>query len=155
MSDENFQGLEGETGPQLRVLTQYIKDLSFENPNAPRTVGPLPEQPQIAVRVDVSAQRLGETEFEVTISLNAEAKIQDELMFLIELDYCGLFRLVNIPEDQFEPVLLIECPRMLFPFARRIIADATRDGGFPPLLIDPVDFVGLYQQRRPEVQMPN
>jgi len=155
MSDENFQGLEGETGPQLRVLTQYIKDLSFENPNAPRTVGPLPEQPQIAVRVDVSAQRLGETEFEVTISLNAEAKIQDELMFLIELDYCGLFRLVNIPEDQFEPVLLIECPRMLFPFARRIIADATRDGGFPPLLIDPVDFVGLYQQRRPEIQMPN
>lgn len=155
MSDENFQGLEGETGPQLRVLTQYIKDLSFENPNAPRTVGPLPEQPQIAVRVDVSAQRLGETEFEVTISLNAEAKIQDELMFLIELDYCGLFRLVNVPEDQFEPVLLIECPRMLFPFARRIIADATRDGGFPPLLIDPVDFVGLYQQRRPEVQMPN
>lgn len=155
MSDENFEGLEGETGAQLRVLTQYIKDLSFENPNAPRTVGPLPEQPQIAVRVDVGAQRLGETEFEVTISLGAEAKIQNELMFLIELDYCGLFRLVNIPGEQIEPVLLIECPRMLFPFARRIIADVTRDGGFPPLLIDPVDFVGLYQQRRAEGQAPN
>ncbi len=146
MSEQNFQ--EAEAGPQLRVMTQYIRDLSFENPNAPRTLGPLVEQPQIAVRVDVNVQRLSETDFEITLAIGVEAKAQEDVMFLVELQYCGLFRLVNVPAEQLEPVLLIECPRQIFPFARRIIADVTRDGGFPPLMIDPIDFVSLYQQRR-------
>jgi preprotein translocase subunit SecB len=148
MSEQNTPEAGTETGPQLRVLTQYAKDLSFENPNAPRTLGPLDAQPQIGVRVDVNVQRLAETDFEVTLSISIDAKAKEDVMFLVELQYCGLFRLTNIPADSLEPMLLIECPRQIFPFARRIIAVVTRDGGFPPLMFDPIDFVGLYQQRR-------
>ncbi|HEY4344036.1 MAG TPA: protein-export chaperone SecB [Parvibaculum sp.] len=150
MSDQNIPGAAEETIPQLRVLTQYVKDLSFENPNAPRMLGPLNDQPQIGVRVDVNVQRLADVDFEVTLSISIDAKSKDDVMFLVELQYCGLFRLTNIPADSLEPMLLIECPRQIFPFARRIVADVTRDGGFPPLMIDPIDFVGLYQQRRAE-----
>ncbi|HUD50356.1 protein-export chaperone SecB [Parvibaculum sp.] len=152
MSDENAQDpqISEEAAPQLRVLTQYIRDLSFENPNAPRTLGALAQPPQIAVRVDVNVQRLSQEDFEITLAVGVEAKAAEEAMFLVELQYCGLFRLANIPAEQLEPVLLIECPRQIFPFARRIIADVTRDGGFPPLMIDPIDFVALYQQRRSE-----
>jgi preprotein translocase subunit SecB len=148
MSDQSNPGAAVEPGAQLRVLTQYIKDLSFENPNVPRTLGPLADQPQIGVRVDVNVQRFSDTDYEITLSIGIDAKAKDDVMFLVELEYCGLFRLANIPADSLEPVLLIECPRQIFPFARRIIADVTRDGGFPPLMIDPIDFVGLYQQRR-------
>ncbi|MGB5949573.1 MAG: protein-export chaperone SecB [Parvibaculum sp.] len=164
MADDILPGdtqAQGEAGPQLRILTQYIKDLSFENPNVPRTLGPLEHQPAIGVRVDVNVQRFSETDFEITLSIGVDAKTNEEQMFLVELQYSGLFRLTNIPADSLEPVLLIECPRQIFPFARRIIADATRDGGFPPLLIDPIDFVTLFQQRRgdlsgaPEGTMPN
>jgi preprotein translocase subunit SecB len=159
MSDQTMRGAENDTGPQLRVLTQYVKDLSFENPNAPRTLGPLSDQPQIGVRVDVGVQRFADTDFEVTLSISIDAKSNEDVMFLVELQYCGLFRLTNIPADSLEPMLLIECPRQVFPFARRIVADVTRDGGFPPLMIDPIDFVGLYQQRRadaaPAGTMPN
>lgn len=159
MSDQTMPGAGDETSPQLRVLTQYVKDLSFENPNAPRMLGPLNDQPQIGVRVDVNVQRLAEVDFEVTLSVSIDAKSNEDVMFLVELQYCGLFRLTNIPADSLEPMLLIECPRQIFPFARRIVADVTRDGGFPPLMIDPIDFVGLYQQRRAETApagtMPN
>jgi preprotein translocase subunit SecB len=149
MSDQNVPGAPfGETPPQMRILTQYIRDLSFENPNAPRTLGQLPEQPQISVQVDVNVRRMADTDFEITLGVDIEAKVKEDVMFLVELEYCGLFRLENIPVESLEPVLLIECPRQIFPFARRIIADVTRDGGFPPLMIDPIDFVGLYQQRR-------
>ena len=145
-------GTAAENGPQLRVLTQYTKDMSFENPNVPRTLGPLDEQPQIGVRVDVGVQRFSDTDFEITLSIGVDAKHKTDTMFLVELQYAGLFRLTNIPDDSLEPVLLIECPRQIFPFARRIIADATRDGGFPPLMIDPIDFVQLYQQRRNDAE---
>lgn len=138
-------------GPQFRVLTQYIKDISFENPNVPRSLGPLEQQPTIGVRVDVNVQRFSDTDFEITLAIGVDAKSKDEVMFLVELEYSGLFRLTNIPADSLEPLLLIECPRQIFPFARRIIADVTRDGGFPPLLIDPIDFASLYQQRRADV----
>jgi preprotein translocase subunit SecB len=149
MSDQTNPGAPfGEATPQLRILTQYVKDLSFENPSAPRTLGPLPEQPQIAVQVDVNVRRLSETDFEITLGVDVKARARDDTMFLVELQYAGLFRLENIPAESLEPMLLIECPRQIFPFARRIIADVTRDGGFPPLMIDPIDFVGLYQQRR-------
>lgn len=153
MADETNTGgaaAQGEAAPQFRVLTQYIKDLSFENPNVPRTLGPMEHQPDIGVRVDVNVQRFSETDFEITLAIGVDAKAKDLVMFLVELQYSGLFRLSHIPADSLEPLLLVECPRQIFPFARRIIADATRDGGFPPLLIDPIDFVGLYQQRRTE-----
>jgi preprotein translocase subunit SecB len=155
MADENTGGnggadqVAGQAGSpaQLRVLTQYVKDFSFENPNVPQSLGPTDEQPNIAVRVDVGVKRMSETDFEVALKIGADAKASDKTMFLVELDYAGLFRLVNVPEENLEAVLVIECPRQIFPFARRIIADITRDGGFPPLMIDPIDFVGLYQQR--------
>lgn len=154
MAEQNIPGIpeQGEAVAQLRVLTQYIKDLSFENPNVPRTLGPLDHQPEISVRVDVAVQRFSETDFEITLSIGVDAKAKEDVMFLVELQYSGLFRLTNIPADSLEPVLLIECPRQIFPFARRIIADVTRDGGYPPLLIDPIDFVNLYQQRRNEIE---
>ncbi|HEX7775057.1 MAG TPA: protein-export chaperone SecB [Parvibaculum sp.] len=149
MSDQNVPGAPfGEATPHMRILTQYVRDLSFENPNAPATLGQPSEQPQIGVQVDVNVRRFSDTDFEITLGVDVEAKMKDEVMFLVELQYCGLFRLENIPVENLEPVLLVECPRQIFPFARRIIADVTRDGGFPPLMIDPIDFVGLYQQRR-------
>ncbi|ABS62870.1 protein-export protein SecB [Parvibaculum lavamentivorans DS-1] len=140
-------GAQNGEAPQLRVLTQYVKDLSFENPNAPQSLGPADEQPSINVRVDVGVKRMSATDFEVALKIGAEATVKDKAMFLVELDYAGLFRVVNVPEQDLEAVLVIECPRQIFPFARRILADTTRDGGFPPLMIDPIDFVGLYNQR--------
>ncbi|MES1991930.1 MAG: protein-export chaperone SecB [Pseudomonadota bacterium] len=150
MADENISDVSEEIGPQFRVLTQYVKDLSFENPNAPQSLGPIADQPQIDVRVDVGVGRLSDTDYEVKLSIGIDAKAKQGIMFVVELEYCGLFRLANIPADNIEPILLIECPRQIFPFVRRVIADVTRDGGFPPLMIDPIDFVGLYQQRRAE-----
>jgi preprotein translocase subunit SecB len=141
----------GTTGPQLRVLTQYVKDLSFENPNAPNSLGPVDEQPSINLRVDVGVKRLADADYEVALKIGAEAVVQEKTLFLVEAEYAGLFRLTNFPEADLEAVLVVECPRQIFPFARRILADVTRDGGFPPLLIDPIDFVHLYQQRREQM----
>lgn len=156
-TDEN--GASNSTTPQFRVLTQYVSDLSFENPNAPQSLGPVAEGPQIDVRVDVNVRGLSSTDFEVKLSIGVDAKAPQGVMFLFELEYCGLFRLENIPEESLQAMLLIECPRQIFPFARRIIADVTRDGGFPPLMLDPIDFVGLYQQQQagatPEGTVPN
>lgn len=148
MSDQNSKVTSGQ--PQLRVLTQYVKDLSFENPNAPRSLAGQSEAPQIEVRVDVGVQRLATTDYEVAIHVAVEAKAGSDALFMVELDYAGLFRLENVPEADVEAVLVVECPRQIFPFARRIIADATRDGGFPPLMLDPIDFMALYQQRLDE-----
>ncbi|MBX3494798.1 MAG: protein-export chaperone SecB [Parvibaculum sp.] len=154
MSDQNTNDAGSAGQPavaQLRVLTQYVKDVSFENPNAPQALGPVDEQPSISVKVDVGVNRMSETDYEVALKLGAEAKTKDKTMFLVEIDYAGLFRLTNVPEENLEAVLVIECPRQIFPFARRIVADLTRDGGYPPLMIDPIDFVGLYQQRRQQM----
>ena len=132
--------------PALRVISQFVRDLSFENP-ANR---PLEEQPNIDLGIDVGATPHANAKdaYEVYIKLSATAKTGDITLFMCELDYAGMFQLQGVPENQVEPMLLIECPRLLFPFARRIIAEITREGGFPPLLIDPVDFVGLYQSQR-------
>ncbi|PKQ08231.1 MAG: protein-export chaperone SecB [Alphaproteobacteria bacterium HGW-Alphaproteobacteria-11] len=154
MSDQNTNDAGNAGQPavaQLRVLTQYVKDVSFENPNAPQALGPVDEQPNISVKVDVGVNRMSDTDYEVALKLAAEAKTKDKTMFLVEIDYAGLFRLTNVPEENLEAVLVIECPRQIFPFARRIVADLTRDGGYPPLMIDPIDFVGLYQQRRQQM----
>jgi preprotein translocase subunit SecB len=149
---------EGNGAPQLpnfQVVGQYIKDLSFENPGAPAG---LTERPQIEFGIDVQARRGDDQHFEVEIKLRVHAKAPDSRqLFLLELAYAGLFRLTNIPEDAVQPILLIQAPHMLFPFARRIIADVVRDGGMPPLMIEPIDFVALYQAKMgqaAQVQQP-
>ena len=136
-----------EAQPQLSILGQYMKDLSFENPNAPNSLTLQGVQPQININVNVNANQLGDTDYEVTLELEAHAEHDKQVIFHVELAYAGIFRLQNIPEEMMGPAVLIECPRMLFPFARRILADATRDGGFPPLMLDPIDFAGMYAQR--------
>lgn len=131
--------------PQLRLLVQYVKDLSFENPNAPMSLSPSEDAPNMEVGVDVKARKASDTNYECIIQVTATAKRADEVMFVAELAFGGMFALDNIPEESIQPVLLIECPRLLFPFARRIVADVCRDGGFPPLMLDPIDFAALYR----------
>src|SRR5258708_1618369 len=138
--------------PQLNALVQYTKDLSFENPNAPRSLSPQEKGPNIAIQVNVNAKQLTETDFEVNLILEGTAGEGQNILFKFELDYAGVFRIRNVPADQTHPVVMIECPRMLFPFARQIVADAVRNGGFPPLYIDPIDFARLYRQRMSETQ---
>ena len=134
-----------QQGPAIRVLSQYIKDLSFENPGAT-----VQDQPNIELGIDVgAAPRQGqEGVFEVTLKLKARAGTETTALFLIEMDYAGLFQLQGFSQADIEPILLIECPRILFPFARRIIADISAEGGFPPLRIDPVDFGALYNSQK-------
>jgi preprotein translocase subunit SecB len=138
--------------PQLSSLAQYTKDFSFENPNAPRSLTPQQQGPNISIQVQVNAKPLSDTDFEVELALEGRAGEQPDVMFNFELTYGGVFRVQNVPQENIHPVVMIECPRLLFPFARQIIADAVRNGGFPPLYIDPIDFVALYQQRVAEGQ---
>ena len=132
--------------PQLNVLAQYTKDLSFENPNAPSSLAPQQQQPAINIQINVSANNLAENEYEVTLSVEGKAENAGKVMFSFDLAYAGVFRILNVPKETLHPLVMIECPRLLFPFAREIIATSVRDGGFPPLMLDPVDFVGLYRQ---------
>ena len=144
----------GQTGaaPALNCLVQYCKDLSFENPNAPRSLGPQEAGPNISIQVNVQAKQLAEADFEVELLLEGSAGEGADVLFKFELNYSGVFRLVNIPAEQTHPVVMIECPRLLFPFARQIVADAVRNGGFPPLYLDPIDFAALYAQRAQQAQ---
>ena len=138
--------------PQLTVLSQYIKDFSFENPNAPQSLAGRQEQPQIGIQINVGAHPLSDADIEVTIKLEGKAEAGSTLLFRFELEFAGVFRIRNVPQESMNPIVLIECPRLLFPFAREIIATAVRNGGFPPLLLDPVDFVGLYRQKMAQQQ---
>ena len=146
-------GAEGDAQPSMNVLVQYIKDLSFENPNAPNSLRPREEQPEININIGVNPTPLSQTDFEVELKLEASAVAGEETMFSVELIYGGVFRLENLPQEAMGVAILVECPRLLFPFARQIIADATRNGGFPPLMLDPVDFAQLYQQNMAEQQI--
>jgi preprotein translocase subunit SecB len=141
-----------EMQPQLTVVSQYVKDFSFENPNAPQSLVPRQEQPQIGIQINVSATPLSETDIEVVIKLEGKAEAATTVLFRFELEFAGVFRIRNVPQESLNPVVLIECPRLLFPFAREIIATAVRNGGFPPLLLDPVDFVSLYRQKMAQAQ---
>ncbi len=132
-----------DTAPQAGLLSQYVKDLSFENPNAP-AVYQWQGQPQIDIQFNIASGQVGEDAYEVILKVEAKAVAADKVAFQVELSYAGLFALRNIPEDQLQPFLLAEAPRILFPFARRVLADAVRDGGFPPLLLEPIDFGQLY-----------
>ena len=133
--------------PQLAVLAQYTKDFSFENPHAPRSLTPTSQQPTINIQVNVEAAPMSDTEFEVTLRLEGKAESAGMVLYSFELVFCGVFRVVNVPADSLQPFVMIECPRLLFPFAREIVATTVRNGGFPPLLLNPIDFVDLYRQR--------
>lgn len=144
---------EGNGGgtPQLEALAQYVKDLSFENPNAPRSLGPQETAPNISIQVNVNAKPLAEGEYEIELVLEGKAGEGEGLLFNFELNFAGVFRLANIPQNHVHEVLMIECPRLMFPFARAILANAVRDGGFPPFLLQPIDFAQLYQARMAEL----
>ena len=131
----------------LNVLAQYVKDLSFENPHAPNSLRPRETPPEININVNVNSRSLGDNSYEVELHMEADAKASGDVVFNAELNYAGVFRLQGVPQEALQPALLIECPRLLFPFARQVIADCTRNGGFPPLMIDPIDFARLYQSK--------
>ena len=135
--------------PQLNVLAQYIKDLSFENPGMPSN---LPSRPQIDLNVDLQARQLDAQHFEVEIKLRVSAAAEDKPIFLLELVYAGVFQAHNLTEEMRQPALLIDAPHIIFPFARRIVADVVRDGGMPPLLVEPIDFSALYRARTEGMQ---
>ncbi|HBN21908.1 MAG TPA: protein-export chaperone SecB [Holosporales bacterium] len=137
--------------PPLTINAQYIKDLSFEHPNPVKALQPSESQPDINVNIDVTAQNVQESTFEVVLTIKADAKRDDEPLFISEIQYAGLFTLgEDLPKEAVHPVLMIECPRMLFPFARSVIANITREGGFPPLSLNPIDFAALYHQQMEE-----
>jgi len=131
--------------PQIGLMAQYVRDLSFENVAAMKG-GATEGRPDIKVGVNLDASPKGDNRFEVTLKLNAKATNGDSVLFAVELDYAGLFTVTGVPETHLRPLLMIECPRILFPFARRILADVTRDGGYPPLMLDLIDFAAIYRQ---------
>ena len=142
MSDEA-----AEQTVTFQVNAQYIKDLSFEVPGSPGIFGALiGHQPEVSVQVNLDAHAMGNHLHEVTLRLAIEAKLENRPAFILDLTYGGVFT-VQMPEEHIQPVLLIECPRLLFPFARNIVADCVRDGGFPPILLQPIDFVSLFRSR--------
>jgi preprotein translocase subunit SecB len=131
---------------QLTVLAQYVKDLSFENPGAPQSLQGPGQNPQLKISVNVSAEPRGNETFEVGLNLEVHASNDRGVIYNVELLYGGLFGLRNIPQNLLQPVLFIDCPTLIFPFMRRVLADVTRDGGFPPLMLDPIDFGRLFAE---------
>ncbi len=132
-----------DNAPAAGMISQYVKDLSFENPNAPG-VYQIAGQPKLDVQFNIGATQVGEGVHEVVLKIESRAEIEGQVMYLVDLSFAGLFGLRNIPDEHLQPFLLGEAPRILFPFARRVLADAVRDGGFPPLLLEPIDFAQLY-----------
>lgn len=157
MSDETNGLSSGEDAnegkqPQISVLGQYVKDLSFENPRAPQSLRGPGNNPNVQVNFNVQAQTIDEDIYEVALTIEASAKTDDGSLYALELVYAGVFRLKDLPQQAMRPVLFIECPALLFPFVRRLVADLSREGGFPPLFLDPIDFAGLYRQRMMQEQ---
>jgi len=134
--------------PGIRILAQFARDFSFENPRAPESLRAGGAQPQIEMGVEMNARGREDGFFEVDLKLSARASRDDGPVFHVELVYGGVFQITGVPAEELEPVLLIECPRFLFPFARRMIADVTSEGGFPPFLLEPIDFAGVYAARK-------
>ena len=143
-----------DAAPSLNALIQYIKDFSFENPKAPRALAQQEAQqgPQMSLQVNVSTTPLGDTDYETVLKLEGKAEMAGETLFAFDLSYGGVFRLQNIPQEHIHPVLVIDCARLLFPFARQIIAEAVQGGGFPPFYVPAIDFAALYQQNMQELQ---
>jgi preprotein translocase subunit SecB len=135
----------------VQVVAQYIRDLSFENPNVDKLMEGIGETPNLNLEVNVNANAKGKDVYESAIVFKAVAANKLGTIYDLEVIYAGLFRLQGLPQEALEPFLLINCPSLLFPFLRRLVADVTREGGFPPLLLDPIDFAGLYMRRRQEM----
>ncbi len=168
MSETTDPSVPQQAVPPLVVNVQYIKDLSFEVPNAPEIYATLRSQPSVSINLDVQARALqeGQNVFEVVLAVKAEAReapagaaangsaqpAEGRPVFIAEMQYAGVFTLNGVPPEAVEPLLLIECPRLLFPFARSVLSDVTREGGFPPVLLQPIDFVGLWQSRRQQAE---
>jgi preprotein translocase subunit SecB len=132
--------------PQVKILAHFVRDLSFENVGAIEGT-PAKGTPEITVQVNLDGKNIGEDRYQVNMKLNAKAVSGEHTRFLVELDYTGIFSIANVPETHLHPMMFIECPRLLLPFARRVVADATRDGGYPPLMLDNIDFATLYRQK--------
>ena len=147
----NSQMNGADTAPQIALISQYVKDLSFENPNAPACYQ-WQDQPQIDVQFNIGADKVGDEVLEVSLKIEVKAVAPLGTAFAVELLYAALFGMRNVPEDQVQPFMLAEAPRLIFPFARRVLADAIRDGGFPPLLLDPIDFGALYLQQAQQME---
>ena len=157
MTNGNGAPLENAAPPQFNVLAQYIKDFSFENPNSPASLAAQDKQPTINIQINVSATAVAEHDYEVSLSIEGKAENENFTLFGFELIYAGVFRIQNVPQESMHPFVMIECPRLLFPFARRVISDVTRDGGFAAFNMDPIDFVALYRQelaRRAQAERP-
>ena len=148
----NGQTGEAQQVPSLVINAQYLRDLSFENPRAPESLLQQSAAPEVGIDVDVKARQLGDETFEVVLVLKVQARVSGEVAFLVELDYGGVVTIRGVPQDVVAALVLIETPRLLFPFARAIVADATREGGFPPLLINPIDFTELQRRKAAEAE---
>ncbi|MFD1253890.1 Protein-export protein SecB [Devosia equisanguinis] len=134
------------TQPSMNLVGQYIRDLSFENPNAPNSLLAGGANPAFNVSISVGVKKQSEEIYAVELTLNAKANRDDTVLFNVELVYGGIFRMKNIPEAQMSGLLMVECPRLIFPFARQVLASVTQQGGFPPLMMEPVDFAAIYRQ---------
>ncbi|MBO4521257.1 MAG: protein-export chaperone SecB [Alphaproteobacteria bacterium] len=150
MSENNTENNEQQQ-VAIAINAQFVKDISFEAPHVPQIFTELKSNPEINVNVDVQAGKIQDTVYQVGLKIKAEAKAEDKVAFLCEVEY-GCIATVQVAPEHIEPILLIEIPRLLFPFARNIIADLTRESGFPPLMINPIDFVGLYHKRLEELK---
>ena len=152
LPDTNAPLANGEdTAPQIGLISQYVKDLSFENPNAPVTYQ-WTSQPQIDIQFNIGTQQVGEDVHESILKIDISSSHDEGKAFIVDLSYAGLFAVRNVPDDQIQAFMLAEAPRILFPFARRVIADAVRDGGFAPLLLEPIDFASMYVQQQEQMQ---
>lgn len=157
MAETDGQAPQQPAQPQMRILGQFIRDISFENIMAQKGA-PQDVQPDVQVQVNLDAKkRTADNQYESAIKLNvtSKAKDGDATLFVLEIDYVGIFHIENVPEDQMHPFLLIECPRMIFPFLRRVVSDITRDGGFPPLNLENIDFIAMYRNEIARRQAEN
>ncbi len=144
-------GDDAQPAPNVRIVTHFVRDLSFENVAAQEGTQ-AQGKPEINIMVNLDATAAGEDRYQVAMKVNATAKADETTRFITELDYVGVFEIKNVPEAHIHPFLFIECPRQILPYARRVISDVTRDGGFPPLMLDNVDFAALYKQKLEEVR---
>ena len=157
---EETNGAAGATPPQprLQMLTQYIRDLSFENIAVQKGVTAADGKQDVKVQINLDVQQRPSDRYEVALKVNVDSKVGESQIFILELDYAGLFFIQNVPQDQLHPLLMVECPRLIFPYLRRIVSDVTRDGGYPPINLDQVDFLALYRaelaRRQAEAKAP-
>ena len=148
---ENNGAADAQPAPRLQILTQYVRDLSFENIAMQKSLN-VEGTPETRVQVNVEPVQRAEDRFEVALKLKVDSKVKESEVFILELDYAGLFTIQNVPKEQMHPLLMIECPRLIFPYVRRIVGDLTRDGGYPPLNIDQIDFLALYRANVAQMQ---